>query len=51
MPKQPEKLDNLALYLACKEAKEQNEFLAEDQAKAFIANLPQFSKRFVKKSP
>lgn len=41
LKKQSEKLETLALYLACKEAKDQNEFLTEDETKAFIANLPQ----------
>jgi len=31
----------LALYLACKQAKEEDDFLTEEEAKAFIKALPQ----------
>jgi hypothetical protein len=41
LQKQADKVETLALYLACKEAKDENEFLTEDEAKAFIDNLPQ----------
>jgi len=41
LQKQADKLEILALYLACKEAKDENEFLTEDETKAFIDNLPQ----------
>jgi hypothetical protein len=39
--KQAEKLETLALFLACQEAKDENEFLTEDETKAFIDSLPQ----------
>jgi hypothetical protein len=41
LQKQSNKLETLALYLACKEAKDENEFLTEDETKFFIDNLPQ----------
>ncbi|MDD5578863.1 MAG: hypothetical protein PHY16_06220 [Methylobacter sp.] len=41
LQKQADKLETLALYLACQEAKDENEFLTEDETKAFIENLPQ----------
>lgn len=41
LQKQSDKLETLALYLACKEAKDENEFLTEDETKFFIDNLPQ----------
>ncbi|WP_024299508.1 hypothetical protein [Methylomicrobium lacus] len=37
LEKQSEKLETLALYLACKEVKDQHEFLTEDETKAFIS--------------
>lgn len=36
-----EKIETSALYLECKEAKEENEFLTDTQAQAFIEKLPQ----------
>ncbi len=41
MQKQADKLETLALYLACKEAKDENEFLTEDETTDFINSLPQ----------
>lgn len=41
LQKQADKLETLALYLACQEAKDENEFLTEDETNAFIDNLPQ----------
>jgi hypothetical protein len=38
---QTDKLESLALYLACKEAKEEDDFLTEEEAQAFIKTLPQ----------
>ena len=40
MQKQADKLETLALYLAYKEAKDENEFLTEDEATDFINSLP-----------
>ena len=39
--KQADKLETLALFLACREAKDENEFLTVDETKAFIDSLPQ----------
>ncbi len=41
MQKQADKLETLALYLACKEAKDENEFLTEEETTDFINSLPQ----------
>jgi hypothetical protein len=41
MEKQQERLENLALYLACQQAKNENEFLSDEESRAFIAGLPQ----------
>ena len=41
MQKQADKLETLALYLACQEATDENEFLTADETKAFIDSLPQ----------
>ncbi|MCX7068930.1 MAG: hypothetical protein NTW85_14720 [Methylococcales bacterium] len=41
MQKQADKLETLALYLACKEAKDENEFLTEEETADFINSLPQ----------
>lgn len=41
LQKQPNKLEDLAFYLACKAAKDENEFLTEAETQAFINNLPQ----------
>ena len=40
MQKQSDKLETLALYLACQEAKEENEFLSDDEVADFIKSLP-----------
>jgi len=39
--KKPQQLEDLGFYLACKQAKDENEFLSEQQAQAFIQNLSQ----------
>lgn len=41
LQKQADKLETLTLFLACQEAKDENEFLTEDETKAFIDSLPQ----------
>ncbi len=41
MQKQTDKLETLALYMACQEAKDENEFLTEDKTTDFINSLPQ----------
>lgn len=41
LQKQADKLEVVALYLACKEAKEENDFLTNDEEIAFISSLPQ----------
>ena len=41
MQKQADKLETLALYLMCKQAKDENEFLTEGETRAFIDSLPQ----------
>jgi hypothetical protein len=41
MQKQADKLETLALYLACKETKDENEFLTEEETTDFINRLPQ----------
>ncbi|MCX7096672.1 MAG: hypothetical protein NTV43_02070 [Methylococcales bacterium] len=41
MQKQADKLETLALYIACQEAKGENEFLSDDEATEFINSLPQ----------
>lgn len=41
LQKQQDKLEDLALYLACQQAKDENEFLSDEESQAFIANLPQ----------
>ncbi len=41
LAKQAENIEASALYLACKEAKEENEFLTDTEAQAFINSLPQ----------
>lgn len=38
---QADKLESLALYLACKQVKEEDDFLSEEEKKAFINSLPQ----------
>jgi hypothetical protein len=41
LQKQSDKLEILALYLACKEAKDENNFLTKQEEIAFINNLSQ----------
>jgi len=41
LQKQSDKFETLALYLACQEAKDENEFLTEYETKIFIDSLPQ----------
>jgi hypothetical protein len=41
LQKQPQQLEDLGFYLACKQAKDENEFLSEQEAQAFIQSLPQ----------
>jgi hypothetical protein len=41
LEKQRERLENLAFYLACQQAKDENEFLSDEDSQAFIASLPQ----------
>ena len=38
---QQQKIEDLAFYMACKQAKSENEFLNDDETAAFIAHLPQ----------
>ncbi len=38
---QREQLETLALYLACQQAKDENNFLSEAEAEDFINSLPQ----------
>jgi hypothetical protein len=39
--KQLKKIEESAFYLACKDAKEENEFLTDSETQAFIDSLPQ----------
>ena len=39
--KKHQELADLSFYLDCKEAKDENEFLSEQEQKAFIDSLPQ----------
>lgn len=41
LQKQSKQLEDLAFYLACKAAKDENEFLSEAETQAFINSLPQ----------
>jgi len=41
LQKQHQKLENLAFYLACKQAKDENEYLPELENKDFINSLTQ----------
>jgi hypothetical protein len=41
LQKQSDKVETLALFLACQEAKDENEFLTADETKALIDSLPQ----------
>lgn len=36
LQKRHQEIENLAFYLACKQAKDENEFLTEEEQKAFI---------------
>ena len=38
MQRQQDKLESLALGLACQQAKDENEFLSEDEAEAFLVH-------------
>jgi hypothetical protein len=38
---QQEKLENLAFYLACQQAKDEDNFFREAESQAFINSLPQ----------
>lgn len=40
LQKQADKLETLALYLACQQAKKENEFLNENETTAFMNSLP-----------
>jgi len=53
---QIQQLEKIAFQLACQQAKDESEFLNDKEARAFIANLPQFLKvgdreSLYKKSP
>ena len=39
--KKRQELEDLAFYLDCKQAKDENEFLSENEAQAFIQSLAQ----------
>ncbi|MGE0087773.1 MAG: hypothetical protein AB7S75_25460 [Desulfococcaceae bacterium] len=39
--KQGDKLENLAFYFACQQAKDENEFLSDTECRDFIESLPQ----------
>jgi len=39
--KQRDKLENLAFYLACRQTKDENEFLSDTDSQDFIESLPQ----------
>lgn len=41
LQKQADKLEILALYLACKDAKDENDFLTETETLDFINSLPE----------
>lgn len=41
LQKQADKLEILALYLACKDAKDENNFLTETETLDFINSLPE----------
>ena len=40
LQKQQDMIDSLLFYLACKQAKDENEFLSDAQGQAFIDRLP-----------
>ena len=41
LEKQQDKVENLALYLACQQAKKEDEFSTEQETQDFINSLPQ----------
>ncbi len=41
MQNQHERLEEVALFLACQQAKQENDFLSDEDSLAFIENLPQ----------
>lgn len=41
LQKQADKLETLTFYLACKQAKDENEFLTKNETLDFINSLPQ----------
>ena len=41
LEKQAEKVENHLLYLACQQAREENDFLDDSEAQSFIDNLAQ----------
>lgn len=40
LQKQHAQLDDLAFYLACKQAKDEDDFLSESETQAFMDHLP-----------
>lgn len=40
LQKQQDKLDDLAFYLACQQTREENDFLDDEEAHAFMSKLP-----------
>lgn len=41
LTEQADDIDDLALYLACQQARHENDFLTDDEARDFINHLPQ----------
>jgi hypothetical protein len=41
LDKQAEDIEDLALYLTCQQARQENDFLSDEEAKGFINRLPQ----------
>ena len=41
LEQEADRLETLALYAACREAKDENDFLTEDEQNSFLASLPQ----------
>jgi hypothetical protein len=41
LQKKPQQLEDLAFSLACKQAKDENEFLSDSEAQTFIKSLSQ----------
>ena len=41
LQKEANRLETLALYEACREAKDESDFLTDDEKAAFLASLPQ----------